>query len=124
MDAPAAISSAAHLQVVGFRLVLDAIDAQLSSLRHAGTLSETEYDAVTYVHRQATDANRAMEQAQAAPPINSDPAASADRIRQIQLIGVKAGHLLELNPVNGITASQSARKAINAARRRLLSRSR
>lgn len=111
VDADRAIQSVKHITpaVPGFRLRVEEIAAHLQAARE--DFSAEQQTVVDYVVRQSSDANRAMDAAQEVPP------GSLDRVRQYQLVALKAGHLFEKNE-HGVTHIQRAQNAVAAARRR------
>jgi hypothetical protein len=110
-DARRAIASITAMPpaVPGFRLRVDELAEYLEAARDE--LAAEQREAIDYVLRQATDSNRAMDAAQAVPD------GTGDRIRQYQLVLLKAGHLFEPNE-HGVLHLQRAQNAVVAARRK------
>ena len=110
-DARRAIASIKNLPpaVPGFRLRADELAEYLEAARNE--LSSEQREVIDYVLRQASDANRAMDAAQAVPD------GTGDRARQYKLVLLKAGHLFEPNE-HGVLHLQRAENAVVAARRK------
>jgi hypothetical protein len=112
VDAQRAINSvlATVPGIPGFRLRVDAIAAHLAMARNQFTAEQQSL--LDHLLRQATDANRAMDTGQASAD------GTFDRVRQYELVTLKASHLFAANE-HKVTDLQRAQNAVIAARRKL-----